>query len=81
LDTPSGQELFNAQMTLTGLGVPFLLADRDKVTFTKVLFGTNINGGLVYVPISLLEDARTLLASGGDAMEEDSEELPGDLQE
>ena len=62
LDAKNAQELLNTQMLLTGLGIPFLIADRDKTTFTKVLFGTNITGAMLYVPASLLDDAREVIS-------------------
>ena len=57
----NSREVLNARMTLTALGVPFLIRNPSPATFTTVLFGTELIGGDLYVPETLLEDAKILL--------------------
>lgn len=61
LEAQNSQEVLNARMTLTALGIPFLIQNPNPATFTTVLFGTEIIGGHLYVPETLLEDAKILL--------------------
>lgn len=61
MEAQNHQEVLSARMTLTAMGIPFLLENPNPAIFTTVLFGTDIIGGNLYVPETLLEDAKALL--------------------
>lgn len=69
LEAQNGHEVFNARMTLTAMGIPFLVQNPNPAIFTTVLFGTEIIGGNLYVPETLLEDAKELIRTPPDAGE------------
>ena len=79
LDAQNSQEILNARMALTALGIPFLVQNPSPATFTTVLFGTELIGGNLYVPETLLEDAKFLLENPISEEELEDDELQGSV--
>jgi hypothetical protein len=61
LNATDQQKLFETQMFLDAMGIAYLTQNPNPTVFTNILFGTNINGGFLYVPESMLTDAQELL--------------------
>ena len=56
-------EFQRVMMFMRGCGIPVVEQMPGNMPFTTVLFGSEILGGSVFVPESLLEDAKILLES------------------
>ncbi len=62
-ETGDRDEFQRVMMLMRGYGIPAIERMPENLPFTTVLFGSEILGGSVYVPESLLDDAKILLTA------------------
>lgn len=72
-DAGSKDDLHRVMMLMRGYGIPAIEKMPDGRPFSTVLFGSEIIGGAVYVPASLVEDARVLMSAPPEAAGETEE--------
>ena len=62
-ETSDKDEFQTIIMFMRGCGIPVIQQLPGNIPFTTVIFGSEILGGSLYVPETLLEDAKILLKS------------------